>query len=1188
MAAQRGDVAAGGETGRIMPRRMVVTPALEPPDAAAYFNTERPLPVAALYGVPELHAAVQDALMSWYDDRAVFFAVRSLTSEAEILPKKEKRSFVGYTPQGILKVDWIRKHQTRVFGCVMVLLDATGGAADRAGLEAAAVQLLESVKARLRGRATKVALVLVTSGTDLPHHDKFEEFASALRRKCDPDGVCQLNKQDLRNSAWRIAKDVHKLNLEYYSEAIKKVKKMKSDLNKSSQPFLFARHRFKIGFLNEILRADESALKYYQQSYDHIRAVTCDMYSVQEIKYVADVVMFRISVMRLLRGRTKVDVGEAAEKYRQHMGWFERCSEATLVPLRRGHRGTHASETSSPRRAQSFTDTHSVASQSSGGVSGSPRPPARAGMPVGRREPAAGLLHHAVTAASHERFADLLQRAYGQDHCKYIAREDSPAFHFHAAGTACRARRLHTKDVRSIYPKLSDASDLRMPTYLGQPWGGTGDSYLAALSKAEDLRQQAEQEIALCIEARNEFERGRHPKYAALVSLAIGECYSELEEWENAKQALMSVAQFFEGPWPQYQACLRLLMRCSKESNSSNDYFTCALKLIGVLPAMEGSRLCDVILAWARGEEAGMAALSPLVPASVNEYPVNDTHPFLSTHVSFASRTTEVQEPVRLRVCVSTGCQFEVRLASIEVQFRGNERYNARAAFDCVVLQGRPHVHLWDLTFDTDGEVAVESVVIGVGEQGELRLRRDFNATALGEVHPCHSVVFPTPANATRAATAASARRGYEPWATVAERPAVLVRKPPARVKIELEHSGPALLCEALTVHVAVRAGDTAVVDGSLSMTTESLPCGESLQVLAVTTVDPPAEHDTDCSRLPLGHIPAGDTRKFAIVVRSSAVAVYKFNFEAEYRTEICGGLTVAQTMELNVVHPFAVWSTVTDTIRCRSSAKDGHSTLCPMPHRSLTKQVMTTPAQPPAAQSEAKVFRRGQAARLSVTLASVVEPYGVDLLGLYLLPNTAAGVGLIPPEPPSGLLPCSLDLQEEHTATWTVQVDPDLPVGSFAPISLGSVRVRARRQGYHDTHNRFAAEPIQFDLPLPPVRVVAQPVQAQLCWPPVGSIGVPMNLTLVLRNDSDWVQEVKCSVSDSRFFFWSGRSKSAVQVLPRQEAELLYCVIPVLPGQASLPSFDVRARMPSGEYSVLSAVEHFTAFIRPGSAHQE
>ena len=164
---------------------------------------------------------------------------------------------------------------------------------------------LESLRSTLAGRGTKMAVVLIqkepTAGLPTGSNDDTvaAERASALCSACELSQrslfVLPLATPNLQGFVVRLENAFYELAQNYYHQEIRGIKahrldKMESSngvatnypafsvsrdyLNKTTHLYLFVRHQFKIGFLNELKRDIHTAYKHYTQVFLMLRRHT--------------------------------------------------------------------------------------------------------------------------------------------------------------------------------------------------------------------------------------------------------------------------------------------------------------------------------------------------------------------------------------------------------------------------------------------------------------------------------------------------------------------------------------------------------------------------------------------------------------------------------------------------------------------------------------------------------------------------------------------------------------------------------------------------------------------------------------------------------------------------------------------------------------------------------------------------
>jgi hypothetical protein len=90
---------------------------------------------------------------------------------------------------------------------------------------------------------------------------------------------------------------------------------------------LLVRHLFKLAYYHEQIREDDSAIKYYQQAYDALRAVPTSHTNLPELKAVAYLINFKL--IRLFLSNIKLT--EASDQFQLHiLCWRQHMSALSL------------------------------------------------------------------------------------------------------------------------------------------------------------------------------------------------------------------------------------------------------------------------------------------------------------------------------------------------------------------------------------------------------------------------------------------------------------------------------------------------------------------------------------------------------------------------------------------------------------------------------------------------------------------------------------------------------------------------------------------------------------------------------------------------------------------------------------------------------------------------------------------
>ena len=133
----------------------------------------------------------------------------------------------------------------------------------------------------MSGRSSKLSVVLVQRETSLPDSDhsssSSEQLASSLCSACELSTrslfVLPVLAENLQGYVIRLETAFHELAQNYYHQEIRTVKAHRDHLNKTTHLYLFVRHQFKAGFLNELKRDFHAAYKHYGQAYSLLMEV---------------------------------------------------------------------------------------------------------------------------------------------------------------------------------------------------------------------------------------------------------------------------------------------------------------------------------------------------------------------------------------------------------------------------------------------------------------------------------------------------------------------------------------------------------------------------------------------------------------------------------------------------------------------------------------------------------------------------------------------------------------------------------------------------------------------------------------------------------------------------------------------------------------------------------------------------
>eukprot|EP01064_Diplonema_japonicum_P039219 TRINITY_DN9782_c0_g1_i1.p1 TRINITY_DN9782_c0_g1~~TRINITY_DN9782_c0_g1_i1.p1 ORF type:complete len:1197 (+),score=301.45 TRINITY_DN9782_c0_g1_i1:53-3643(+) len=1169
-----------------------------------YLNKSRPVPTMAMVGNMEAHSRICE-LMQQQQYPGVAFSLSQVDSIEKLRKKKDRRNYDGYIPTGILKADWCRKHQQDVFGCIMLLLDIDA-ASGREAFESTAEATVERLKQQLKGRQTKILIIVTTNAERLPLYDKAETCQSSLKKKCDLEAIKNVALLHLSRGTIEGAKRVLQItidfSLQYYKDEAKKVKKLKETVHRTLQP----RHRFKVAYYFEIRGQTDLALRYYGQCYDHIRGLSPDQFSMTEIKTVAEIVIQRTCALRLLHDEGN-KVTTAVKLFKDHMSWYRDAEQAFAKPTGK-HKssisGDSVSLTSPLRRYGSPSVTsgdreREAVSQSSGGYGA-------VGGDSGSvlALPSAVLLHHVAVARQHEHFAGMLAEAGITADTEY----GTMGYHYHASATAVLQRRAYVKYLLSTdHGGTSGAPPVR-PLYVGQPWGGSEDMFLSKLLEREEEVPYEEEAIVLCIRAKKATPESRQLVHHNL-SMVIARCHVDLERWEQAREELEGVYEYLQkSQWPGLsEIVLKLLMECGMKREALREYLDAAVRYM-VLPGVKTS-LYSVIVDWLKGGGAdsslGRALTRPDTPPVVS---VDMSHPFMSVMVQFAKPTVQVHNETFIRIRAATKAVFPIRINSVEVRFHQDHLcFTHHLEEEATVTAGHPCILDIPITFKEACVVKMKEIVLHV-EDGVLSLSREIGqcselinrlvTEALGSSYPDYTETrFPD--------------EGYGLMgSSFVDRPAVKVMKSVPKMVVTLHHDPPALLNEPYPVEILVAAGDDEVSTGSITIrgsqdfTILDAYREDDEEVICTEEVSSGGLFDGENSasvvnkKYQVGNIPMGGVWKLTAVMKFKTCGKHPLPVDTQYSTEKSQeDLEILKRLEVSVEIPFNISAQVADSMRWRQGDL---ATPIPNPHCTasyslqcntmnevanssfnsttkagkqqaddLTKLGVVAPCTPYSIRTKRATamssMRLNQTATLTVTLTCTVEKYGIEVTAVQPIPTK--GMKILSEQPFDAVV---LSCGEEVTVTWLIE-----------PTELPNMRcnvvVMARREG-----SGYACIPFTVDVP--PFAVVLPEIVTEYTIPGAGQIGEVLPLTVRMRNTSqDTTRHVTCEATDQTTdmehrFLWSGRSSWSANIPPKSIATFTYQLVPVFPGVLQLPSMSVKL----GDKRIIEPHETASIFISP------
>ena len=177
---------------------------------------------------------------------------------------------------GILKRDWCKKHQEKVFGCVVVVVQIDGSTS----LEQHVGSAYESARSHLRSSVNTRVVVAITTmlGSDELSFPgaTVDDFVTQLRLKCGIDQrsliVLYRNGEDALSLS-RLWSLMFECCQKYHRDEVARIKKMKNEVMKSpGGEILLSRYRFKIAWHSLVLQDLKMMRHNLEKAYAVIRS----------------------------------------------------------------------------------------------------------------------------------------------------------------------------------------------------------------------------------------------------------------------------------------------------------------------------------------------------------------------------------------------------------------------------------------------------------------------------------------------------------------------------------------------------------------------------------------------------------------------------------------------------------------------------------------------------------------------------------------------------------------------------------------------------------------------------------------------------------------------------------------------------------------------------------------------------
>lgn len=272
-----------------------------------------------------IHKAIWEALVGnrRVERAPILFKLISNSYEFPVI-KPKRNSYEWYIPKGILKKNWMNKHLYEIPAMIVIFyeLDWNDPQWNEKMIECAS--RVQSMRAALEGRNTKITVVLIQQLPTLPSGEDIlaSERAVAL---C---ASCELNSQSLFILPIADHLEGYVLRLEgaffdfaqsYYHNEAKIIRSHKDHLNKNNHQFLYVRHQFKMAFLYELKQDNMTAHKHYSLAYNNLLEIRVVDTNALEIRTIAGFISFKLCKLQFALNLPR----DAISHFKTHIEHFK-------------------------------------------------------------------------------------------------------------------------------------------------------------------------------------------------------------------------------------------------------------------------------------------------------------------------------------------------------------------------------------------------------------------------------------------------------------------------------------------------------------------------------------------------------------------------------------------------------------------------------------------------------------------------------------------------------------------------------------------------------------------------------------------------------------------------------------------------------------------------------------------------
>lgn len=220
----------------------------------------KPLALVGMCGLDTVNNSIHKLIWESFNVRPekapVFYKLIGNALEFPVI-KPKRNSYEWYIPKGILKRNWMNKHLNEIPAVMAIFYDLDWNDPQWNEKMIECASRVQSMQSALDGRSTKITVVLIQSSPPLPAGEDVlgSERAVSLCASCELNAKSLFvlpHSDHLHGYVTRLEAALYDLAQNYYHLEVRNIKSHRDHLNKTTHQYLFIRHQFKMGFLNEL------------------------------------------------------------------------------------------------------------------------------------------------------------------------------------------------------------------------------------------------------------------------------------------------------------------------------------------------------------------------------------------------------------------------------------------------------------------------------------------------------------------------------------------------------------------------------------------------------------------------------------------------------------------------------------------------------------------------------------------------------------------------------------------------------------------------------------------------------------------------------------------------------------------------------------------------------------------------